>query len=76
MISYFVEFANGRIGSHLLLPRLRTHRGTSFLVTDSPVQHDPDQATEPMVDGSNGLIVSQARYQSAIDDVENGFLSP
>ncbi len=36
------------------------------------MQNDPDQATEPMGDGGDGLIVSQARHQSAIDDLENG----
>jgi len=36
------------------------------------VQNDPDQATEPMGDGPDGLIVSQACHQSAIDDLEHG----
>ena len=36
------------------------------------MQNDPDQATEPVGDGADGLIVSSARHQSAIDDLENG----
>src|ERR1700732_4569838 len=36
------------------------------------MQNDPDQATEPVGDGPDGLLVSQARHQSAIDDLENG----
>jgi len=36
------------------------------------VQNDPDQVAQPMGDGADGLIVSQARHQSAIDDLENG----
>ena len=41
------------------------------------MQNDPDQATESMGDGADGLIVSQARHQSAIDDLEGkSFLRP
>ena len=36
------------------------------------MQNDPDQVAQPMGDGADGLIVSQARHQSAIDDLENG----
>src|SRR5215467_6624320 len=32
----------------------------------------PDEAAKPMGNGPDGLIVSQARYQSAIDNLENG----
>ena len=36
------------------------------------MENDPDEATKPMGDGPDGLIVSQSRYQSAIDNLENG----
>jgi hypothetical protein len=36
------------------------------------MQNDPDQATKPMCDGPDGLIVSEARDQSTIDELENG----
>ena len=51
---------------------LCTHRGTSLFVTHTAMENDPDEAAKPMGNGPDGLIVSQARYQSAIDDLENG----
>jgi hypothetical protein len=42
------------------------------LVTHTLVQNDPNQATPPVGNGPDGLMVSQARHQSAIDDLENG----
>ena len=36
------------------------------------MEDDPDEAAKPMGYGPGGLIVSQARYQSAIDNLENG----
>src|SRR2546422_6412534 len=36
------------------------------------MQNDPDQATKPMGDGPDGLIVSEARDESTIDNLENG----
>jgi len=36
------------------------------------MENDPDQAAKPMGNGPDGLIVSQARYQSVIDNLENG----
>jgi hypothetical protein len=36
------------------------------------MENDPDEAAEAMGYGSDRLIVSQARYQSAIDNLENG----
>jgi hypothetical protein len=36
------------------------------------MENNPDEATNPMGNGPDGLIVSQARYQSAIDNLENG----
>jgi hypothetical protein len=38
------------------------------------MENDPDEAAKPMGNSPNGLIVSQARYQSAIDNLENGSL--
>ncbi len=51
--------------------RFMTHGRTSFLVTDPLVQNDPNQSTKPMRDCSDGLPVSQARYQPAIHDLED-----
>jgi hypothetical protein len=36
------------------------------------MENDPDEAAKPMGNGPDGLIVAQARYQSAIDNLENG----
>jgi len=36
------------------------------------MQNDPDQTAEPMSDGPDGLIVSEAWGQSTIDNLENG----
>jgi hypothetical protein len=36
------------------------------------MENDPDEATKPMGNGPDSLIVSQARYQPAIDNLENG----
>ena len=46
-------------------------RWAPFFVTDSPVQDQPDQPTLSMSDGPNGLIVSQARYRAAINNLED-----
>src|SRR6201987_3037751 len=48
-----------------------THRGTSLFVTHTAMENDPDEAAKPMGNGPDRLIVSQARYQSAIEDLEN-----
>jgi hypothetical protein len=49
-----------------------TYRGTSLFVTHTAMENDPDEAAKPMGNGPDRLIVSQARYQSAIEDLENG----
>ena len=36
------------------------------------MENDPDETAEPMGYSPDSLIVSQARYQSAIDNLENG----
>src|SRR5258708_39716674 len=51
-------------------------RWAPFFVTDSLVQDQPDQPTLSMADGPNGLIVSQARDQAAIHDLEHAFVGP
>src|SRR5215467_4235261 len=51
---------------------LCTQRGTSLFVTQTAMENNPDQATKPMGDGPDSLIVSQTRYQSAVDDLKNG----
>ena len=48
----------------------------AFLVTNSLVQDQPDQPTLPMGNGSDGLIVSQARDGSPIHDLEDASFGP
>jgi hypothetical protein len=40
------------------------------------VQYQPDQSTLSMGNGSDGLIVSQARHRAAIHDLEDTSLVP
>src|SRR5262249_6632746 len=65
----FPDHSNGATSS-----RVCVHRRTAFLVSYTPVQNDPDQSAQPMGDGPDGLIVSQPRNQSAVDDLENAAL--
>ena len=44
---------------------------TSFLVMDSLVQNLPDQTAKPMSYYSDRLVVSQAGYIAAIEDLED-----
>ena len=57
-------------GSALLL-RSFGDGWAAFLVADSLVQDQPDQPTLPMGNGSNGLIMSQARDRAAIHNLED-----
>ncbi|HEY1468787.1 MAG TPA: hypothetical protein VGF61_07065, partial [Candidatus Acidoferrum sp.] len=43
----------------------------SFFITNSLVEELPDEQTVPMGNGSDGLVVSQARYQTAIHNLED-----
>src|SRR5208283_382102 len=52
------------------------NRRASFFVTDSLVQDQPDQPTLSMGNGSDGLIVSQARDGAAIYDFEDASFGP
>jgi hypothetical protein len=36
------------------------------------MQNDPDQVTKSMGDRPDGLIMPEARHESAIDNLENG----
>ncbi len=51
-------------------------RWAAFFVTDSLVQDQPDQSALSMGDGSDGLIVSQARDRAAIHDLEYASFGP
>ena len=51
-------------------------RWATFLVTDSLVQDQPDEPTLPMGNGSDGLIVSQARDGAAIHNLEEASFGP
>jgi hypothetical protein len=66
------EFSNhlARTG---LLQRI-VDRGVTFFVPNPLVQDLPDQTTEPMADRTDGLGVSQARDEPAIDDCEDSAL--
>src|SRR5215472_266320 len=50
---------------------LFTDSGTAFLIVNTVVQNDPDQLTEAMCNGSDGFVVSQAKQQTTIDDLED-----
>src|SRR5216684_2287187 len=52
-------------------PRSFAHRRTPFFVSNSLVQNQPDQPTMPMGDRPDGLVVSQARHQTAIHCLED-----
>ncbi len=54
-----------------LLLGLFGDRWAPFFVTDSLVQDQPDQSTLSMGNGPDGLIVSQARYRAAINNLED-----
>jgi hypothetical protein len=59
---------------HLGRPPLRPFprdRRAAFLVHDALVQDLPDQPTETMRDGSDGLGVPQAREQTTIHELED-----
>ena len=43
----------------------------AFFVTDSLVQDQPDQTTLSMRNDPDGLIMSEARDATAIDDLED-----
>ena len=51
-------------------------RWAAFFVTDSLVQDQPDQSTLSMGNGSDSLIVSQARHRAAIHDLEDTSFGP
>jgi len=63
------EFAD-HFGSAALLRPL-AHSWAAFLVTDLLVQNQPDEATKPMGDRADRLIVPQAWHQPAIHDLED-----
>jgi hypothetical protein len=51
------------------------HGWAAFLVTESLVQDQPDEPTLPMGNGSDGLIVTQARDGAAIHNLEDASFS-
>jgi len=52
------------------LLRSFAYRGAAFFVMNSLVQDQPDQSALSMGNGSDGLIVSQARNGTVIHDLE------
>ena len=53
------------------LLRLFIDSRATFLVTDTLMQHQPDQATLSMGNGPDGLIMSKTRDRAAIDNFED-----
>jgi len=56
--------------------RLLADGGTTFFVTNSLVEDQPDQPTLSVGDGPDRLIVSQARDRAAIHDLEDASFGP
>ena len=63
------QFADHLAGSHLL--RLRADGRPAFLIAHALVKDLPDQTTEPVGDGSNGLRVPEAWDDAPIHDRED-----
>ena len=74
LIAQASELANHLPSAQLL--RSFGDRWAAFFVTDSLVQDQPDQSALSMGDGSDGLIVSQARDRAAIHDLEYASFGP
>ena len=69
MITERSQFADHLTRPHFLC--LHADGRTAFFVPNALVQNLPDQTTEPMGDGPDGLSVSQARDEPAVHDREN-----
>jgi hypothetical protein len=63
------QFPDHLARSRLL--RLVADGRPAFLVANALVKDLPNQPTEPMSDGTNGLSVSKPRDEPAIDDSED-----
>ena len=57
------------------LLRLFVDGGASFFVTDSLVQDQPNQPTVSMGNRPDSLFVSQTRYRTTINNLENSSFS-
>src|SRR5260370_29011092 len=68
-ISETAQFADHSSGA--LSPRPLVYGRTSFLITHAAVQDDPDQPTQPVGNGPDGLLVSQTRHQPTIHNLED-----
>jgi len=51
--------------------RLLVDGRAAFFVANALVQHQPDQATLPMGNGPDGLVMSWAPDRSAIENLED-----
>src|SRR4051812_12203155 len=60
------QFADHLARAHLL--GLHADRGAAFFVANALVQNLPDQTTEPVGDGTDGLRVSKTRDEPAVHD--------
>ena len=54
---------------------LFTDRGAPFFVANSLVEDLPDETTVPMRNRPNSLFVSEARYHTTIDNLEDSSFS-
>jgi len=63
------DFADHLARLHLLC--LCADGWSAFLITNALVENLPDQATEPVRDGADGLRVAKTRDESSIDDRED-----
>ena len=50
---------------------LFAYGGTTFLIANAVVQDDPDQLTEAMRNSPDRFVVSQTRYETTIDNLED-----
>ena len=49
--------------------------GTAFLITDGSMENHPDETTQTVFNGSNGLSMTEPRHKSAIDKLKNAAFS-
>src|ERR687898_427274 len=63
------QFADHLARSHLL--SLFTDGWAAFLIANALMKNLPNQPTEPVGDGTNGLTVSESRDEPSVDDGED-----
>src|SRR6516162_10719449 len=71
-VAKFSEFVDH--AARTLVLRSSVDVRAPFVIADALVQNLPDEVTKPMSNHSNGLLVSEARHITAIDDLEDATL--